>query len=79
MIVIGLEVGVTLLSVRGSANVCYSYMRPEMRVLLSEIQHLLVCLLAGMTLYVEAVLHAQTRQRRPPYPRFSSFGTMCLS
>lgn len=37
MIVIGLEVGVTLLSVRGSANVCYSYMRPEMRVLLSEI------------------------------------------
>lgn len=37
MIVKGLEVGVTLLSVRGSANVCYSSMRSEMRVLLSEI------------------------------------------
>lgn len=37
MIVKGLEVGVTLLPVRGSANVCYSYMRPGMRVPLSEI------------------------------------------
>lgn len=58
MIVKGLEVGVTLLSVRGSANVCYSYMRSEIRVLLSKIQNLLVCLLGGMTLYVETVLHA---------------------